>query len=195
MTEPKNLWETAWKLLHRGQADPKHAYRSPVVGTLSPTLHPRTRTLILRKAQPSTGELWCYTDRRSGKAADLAVHPRMSWTFWDPRQRIQFSGSGLTRWLPLRETDERFRQLPKHSRKAYATLAAPGTPLAEAGDGLPADWSQLSEAETDFARDNFGILVTWLDRVEILRLAKTGQRRLLATREAEAEWQLGWVVP
>ncbi|MEO0734087.1 MAG: pyridoxamine 5'-phosphate oxidase family protein [Bacteroidota bacterium] len=195
MNELKTLWETAWKLLHRGQSDANHPYRTPVVSTVSSTRHPRSRTLVLRKAQQSTGQLWCYTDRRSDKAADIEVHPFMSWTFWDPRRRIQFSGSGPTTWLPQEECTARFRQLPKHSRKAYATVHQPGTPLERPGDGLPADWPKRTEGETDYAQQYFGVLVTELDYIDILQLIKTGHRRLRAIRTPGQDWQLSWVVP
>jgi pyridoxine/pyridoxamine 5'-phosphate oxidase len=191
-----DLWEATWRLLHRGQSDPKSAYSTPVVATVSPEGKPHSRTLVLRKALKDQGQLWCYTDRRSQKAIDLTGERAcMSWTFWDRKQKIQLNASGPTTWLDTELATERFRQLPKHSRKSYATLAAPGRPLPAYSDGLPVDWDQREVSETDYASEHFGILCTTLDRMEILQLRREGHRRMLAERREGGEWLFSWIVP
>lgn len=191
-----DLWEAAWMLLHRGQSDPKSAYATPVVATVSPSGNPHSRTLVLRKAFKEKGELWCYTDRRSQKAVDLAEGSGvMSWTFWDPKKKVQLNASGSTAWLSTKTSQERFQQLPKHSRKAYATLAAPGRPVTDYTDGLPENWEDRDKADTDYAAEHFGILCTTLDRVEILRLRREGHQRMLATRNTDGDWSFSWIVP
>jgi len=191
-----DLWESAWKLLHRGQSDPKCAFSTPVVATVTADGEPRTRTIVLRKVLKVSGELLGYTDRRSNKADDLTNGSRvMSWTFWDPKKKIQLNCSGPTDWLPENLAKERFDQLPKHSRKSYATLAAPGRPQKEATDGLPKDWNQRDTRETDYAAGHFGILSTRITRAEVLQLSRDGHRRLLAERGEAEEWTFTWLVP
>lgn len=189
------FWDQAWEALLRGKADRKHPYHTPVFSTLSPTLHPRSRTLVLRKVLRATGELWCYTDRRSRKAADIAEHPGVSWTFWNPRQQLQINASGTATWLAASESEQIFHQLPHHSRKAYATLAPPGQPQAAPTDGLPPNWSKRSLAATDYAAENFGVLVTHLQAIDILRLDRQGHLRLSARRQNDASWLLEWIIP
>lgn len=191
-----DFWENAWALLLRGQSDAKSAYSTPVVATVSPDGKPHSRTLVLRKALKQSGELWCYTDRRSQKAIDLAGEPAyMSWTFWDRKRNIQINASGPTTWLSTNIANERFQQLPKHSRKSYATLAAPGRLLPGGSDGLPDDWEQRKAAETDYAGVHFGILCTRLDRMDILQLSREGHRRMLAERSGNEDWAFSWIVP
>lgn len=192
----KLLWERAWSLLLRGQADSKHPFATPVVATVTAEGLPRSRTLVLRKTDRSTGQLWCYTDRRSGKATELSQGASvMSWTFWAKGPGIQVNCSGPTDWLPEQLANERFRSLPKHSRKSYATRSAPGQPQESATDGLPADWATLPDKATDYAADHFGILCTKITRMEVLQLDRAGHRRLLAERVVDGEWQLTWLVP
>ena len=190
------LHDAAWSLLLRGQADGKHAYATPVVATVGADGTPHSRTLVLRKAIRDTGELWCYTDRRSQKARDLADNPLMAWTFWDKRHRIQVNAVGPTRWLPEAEARARFAALPKHSRKSYATLSAPGTPETDYTDGLPTDWAERPVDETDYAAEHFGVLVTTITRMDILRLRREGHERLRAVRaEGNQSFNLSWLVP
>jgi len=191
------LWDSAWALLVRGKNDAKNPFHLAVTATVSPTLHPRPRTLVLRNALKREAQLWCYTDRRSGKATDLAHPPgRMAWTFWSPRAHIQVTASGPTEWLNDERTAEIFNSLPKHSRKAYATMLAPGTPVDLYTDGLPDGWDDLELKQTDYAAANFGVLVTTLQTVDILELHREGHRRMRATRSSvDKPWNFTWLIP
>lgn len=190
------LFDAAWLLLRRGQADGKHAYATPVFATVAPDGTPRSRTLVLRRADRAAGELWCYTDRRSQKAADLEHQPTASWTFWDKRHRLQTVARGPVRWLPEDEARARFRALPKHSRKSYATRSAPGTALQNYSDGLPPDWASRELAATDYAEEFFGVSVTTITTMDVLRLSRDGHERLRASRPAAGEdFTLSWIVP
>ena len=155
---------------------------------------PRQRTVVLRSADRQLAELRTYTDRRSIKARELERNPLLSYLFWDPDTRIQFSGHGPSRWLPRDEARGVFHQLPKHARKAYATEQPPSTPLVRAGDGLPDDWPRRSEQETDYAAANFGVLITQIQYADVLRLDRDHNLRLSASR-SQGQWSLRWVVP
>jgi len=196
VTKAEKLWNLSWTLLLKGQQEANHPYRTPVVCTVSPTLHPRSRTIVLRQAVQETGSLYCYTDHRSEKVSDLLQGAgEMSWTFWDAQSRVQLTGSGPTECLDQSVTKERFRELAKHARKAYATQLAPGTQLPQPADGLPADWKHRKLADTDYAEENFCILRTVLTQVQVLEFTKDGHRRLIANRQIGQNWQFRWVVP
>lgn len=185
------LFEAAWSLLLRGKSDRKHPYAFPVLATTSPSSHPRSRTLVLRNALKDSAELWCYTDLRSGKAVDSAA---ASWTFWSPRARIQVNASGPTDWLGAARTDDIFQSIPKHSRKAYATIYPPGSATESLTDGLPRNWEDLTAEETNYAAANFGVLVTTIQEMDILQLHRDGHRRMRATRTG-GEWVFTWLIP
>jgi pyridoxine/pyridoxamine 5'-phosphate oxidase len=194
--EGEKLWKKGWELLKRGVVDKRHDYNLAVLCSVNAALHPRSRTLVLRKALEDKGELWCYTDKRSEKAkAVTAGRDTLSWTFWSPRHKIQFSGSGKSHWLGAEESQQLFASLPRHSRKAYATLSAPGSPATDRTNGLPTDWEERSLAATDYAADNFGVLITHLTEVEILFLSRDGHQRLSAKRLPFRTWELQWLVP
>lgn len=122
-------------------------------------------------------------------------NPHVNWLFWSPRKNIQLSAGGPTRLLPEKETSAIFNQLPKHSRKTYATLLPPGTAIDEATNGLPANWDELELAQTDYARTNFRVIVTSLQFVDVLQLGRSDNRRAKAIRLATGDWEANWVVP
>ena len=189
------VWTQVWHFLTAAGEGNDHPFRTPVVGNTG-AHGARLRTLVLRGADYSKGELTCYTDLRSVKVQQLATHDRLSWLFWDPTTQLQFTASGPTRWDSHPATSHIFEQLPKHGRKAYATEMPPSTPLSAAGDGLPENWAERSLSETDYAADNFGVLVTQLDRAEVLHLDRHGSRRLTAQRNGgNDQWGFTWVVP
>ena len=214
MTSPATLYETAWKHLLRAVNDKKHAFSTPSVSTVarsvdtpasSPTprtrdrapeqLAARSRRLVLRKAIREGDQLWCYTDRRSDKLTQLENSGGvLHWLFWDRKSSLQLSGGGPTRELDRAEAERRFDALEKHSRKAYATTLPPGTPLAEAGTGLPEQWEEMTREETDFARQNFTVLVTELTYVDVLHLDRAGHRRVKGVK-TDGRWEFSWVVP
>jgi len=192
----ENLWLKSWELLKRGAVDKVHDFNLGVLCSLTPTLHPRSRTLVLRKVMEEEGELWCYTDRRSAKALSInAGRNAICWTFWSPRHHLQVTASGNAHWLEERESRTIFASLPKHSRKAYATIAPPGSPSIQPTDGLPDDWEQRDLSATDYAAVNFGVLITQLTEVEVLHLSREGNQRLQASREGSEPWRLEWLVP
>lgn len=190
-----SLWKQAWDQILTAAAGQTTAFATPVVGNCSDNdSRSRLRTVVLRKADGQRHCLYCYTDRRSVKARQLQEQEVLTWLFWDSDTGLQFTGSGPTHWLTRQQANALFADLPKHSRKAYATLSPPSTHLQHASSGLPLDWDERSLAETDYARQNFGVLVTELDQAEILKLDRKGNLRLLASRNG-AEWDLQWVVP
>ena len=190
----QSLWKQVWDELNNACRGNEHRFATPALANLDASGHLRQRTVVLRKADPAAGELHFYTDRRSPKARAVNMGLPFGWLFWDPASQLQIRATGIPRWADSELAAERYASLPKHSRKAYATLSAPGTKKDEAGDGLPDNWVQRTLDDTDYARENFGIVITHLNEVEILRLDREGNLRLLAHRST-ADWSFGWIVP
>jgi pyridoxine/pyridoxamine 5'-phosphate oxidase len=194
--KPEDLWLAAWRLLTRANNDRKHAFRTASVSSVRPDGTPNARTVVMRKADREAGTIRLYTDLRSGKMTDLEAGAQLHWLLWDPKKQLQFGASGTVKRLERGRELERFAQLPKHGRKAYATLNGPGTSLTENTDGLPPNWEAMDESETDYAAANFCVLETVLERAEVLSLDRAqGHRRIRATKDETGNWALKWIVP
>lgn len=191
---PPDLWEVAWKQLSRAVHDKRHPFRTPAFCTTALDGSPHARTLVLRRVLGQS-ELWCYTDKRSEKVKEIAKCKRVQWLFWNPGSQMQVALHGQAQLLDAAQAAAIFQQFPKHSRKTYATVAAPATPLAEAGDGLPIDWETAELQKTDYAKENFCVIVSTILQADILSLGRAGHRRLSAQREAGGPWQWQWIVP
>ena len=188
------LWTQAWSLILTAAGSSDHPFSTPVLGSIHHGNVPRLRTVVLREADREGATLRCYADIRSLKINDLRENSTLSWLFWDPTEKVQVSCSGPGRCLTGEAVVAIFEKIPKHGRKAYATRQAPGTFSSQKTSGLPEDWPDLQPEETDYARENFAVVETRIDRMDVLQLGREGNHRLTARRDGEA-WQLQWVVP
>ncbi|WP_116127911.1 pyridoxamine 5'-phosphate oxidase family protein [Lewinella sp. IMCC34183] len=189
-----NVWSEIAHLLREAADDGDHPFALPTLCSSGSGGLARGRMVVLRAADPDAATLRTYTDTRSVKVDHLQAHPEFSYVFWDRETRYQLMCGGPTHWADAAETDAVFADLPKHSRKAYATRSAPGTPLPGGGSDLPEDWDSLDLDGTDYARENFGILVTTLAWADVLQLDRDGNRRALGHRRA-GEWTWEWITP
>ncbi len=190
----REVWETAWQQLSRAVHDKRHPFRTPVFCSSTAQGQPHARSLVLRKVVEQQ-QLWCYTDQRSRKVAEIGQNAQVQWHFWHPRQQLQLLLWGRARFLPAEEAVAIFQTMPKHSRKTYATLAAPGTLQKEPTDGLPAHWPTAELADTDYAAANFQVIVTEVVEADLLLLRREGHLRLRAERSTVGNWQFSWIVP
>ena len=186
-----------WHLLGAAVTSGDGPFAQPVVATSDPaTAAPRGRIVVLRGADPQAATLDFYTDRRSLKIAHLSGNGQVAFTFWDPESRLQCCAGGTARIILDDRRIEVFDELPKHGRRAYATVQSPGTVLAGPASGLPADWDDRQVAETDYALANFVIVRTVLHWADVLHLDRAGNHRLAATRAGETQpWSFHYVVP
>ena len=191
------LWQLAWQLLETAARSGDGGFALPVIATSGPKGNgPRGRIVVLRGAEREASTLSFYTDRRSLKIEQLAANPSIAWTFWDAERRLQCCAGGTARIVPDHTRDAIFADLPKHGRRAYATLQPPGTPLSGPASGLPADWDDRDADETRYARQHFAIVRTELLWADILQLDREGNTRLSAVREAaDLPWSFTYVVP
>ncbi len=191
---PAPLWDQAWQLILRGKADKKHAFNTPTFTTVGADGSPRSRTVVLRDVSREQNRLTLWTDVRSDKATHIIHNQQIAWHFWDRRSKIQVMAGGTAHLAPEDDKTALFGSLPKHSRKAYATLYPPGTPQASGTSDLPADWEQLPLEETDYVNERFLVLHTELTWADVLLLDRAGHRRMTAER-SDGDWSLSWVTP
>ncbi|PPK84283.1 pyridoxamine 5'-phosphate oxidase-like protein [Neolewinella xylanilytica] len=189
------LWREAWQLLAASTTSDTPPFATAALATTENAQVARPRTVILRDCDPTEGRLTCYSDRRAIKVKHLEEGSEFSYLCWDPKTSIQFSGGGPTRLASQADHERIFAGLAKHSRKAYATEAAPGTPLPNPATGLPDDWKDRTLPETDYALANFGIFVTRLRWAEVVKLDREGNTRLAARRGNGGDWSFHYLVP
>lgn len=175
----------AWALLAKAAAEPRHPARVVQLATRGTDGAPRLRSVILRGADPATRTLSAYTDRRSGKVAEIAAEPRAAVLAWDTEARVQIR---LTGRAELRLAGPAWQAawdaLPEAARRDYAQQGAPGTPCP-APPGAP--------AHPDLAR-HFAVLTVTVETLDWLRLAPEPHRRAGFVLDGDAP-RGTWLVP
>ncbi len=155
--------------LKRATVDRHHAWRSPVLASVSPDGTPSARTVVLRQAVVDAGgvhELHIYTDRRSPKVQALQHQPQASLLFWSPRLNWQLRVSARVSVAldgPL--VDSAWARVGVgRAAGDYLAPAAPGAPL----DGTP---------PTGPAQHQLAVLVAQVSAIDWLALHRDGHRR------------------
>jgi len=86
---PPEIRDQIWKELIRSVHDRHHAWRTPVLSTLSIDGGVNSRTVVLRGANEDENNLWVYTDARSPKVTELRNNNNGFFVFWSPRLHWQ----------------------------------------------------------------------------------------------------------
>jgi hypothetical protein len=176
---------SAWALLVRAAADPRHPCRIVQLATAGRDGAPRLRSVILRGVDPAARVLRLHTDRRSAKVAEIAAEPRVALLAWDPRARMQLRLAGAAAVLTAGPVwRAAWEATPVGSRVDYAQADPPGT-LAAVPPGEPTHPQPMQ---------NFAVILLTVDRLDWLRLARGAHRRAGFTWDGGAA-QGSWLVP
>jgi hypothetical protein len=135
----------------------------------------------------------CYTDLRSSKVQEIQAHPRISWLFYHPQEKIQLRLAGPA---SLQHDEavlaEHWAELSKPQRRDYSVVKPPGSPLI--GPGLSLPDKALTSAESEAGRENFVIIRCQVDWLDWLLLHDEGHFRAQFTWQEDKLWAR-WVTP
>ena len=175
-----DLDRDCWKMLVSAPKRPKDGFKTFTLATIGPDNAPDARTVVLRRADELTRQLWFHTDRRAAKVAQLQANNYVTLLFWDAKRQVQLRLFATT---VLHEADAdadvNWEKLWLGARKMYLSEETPGTPQIEPYPGFPPELGEAlpSEADSEAGRPNFVAVecrVLWL---EYLKLGRAGQIR------------------
>lgn len=195
-TDLHQLLASLQQALHAAPANPADPFRTAAFITAAGP-QPTARTVVLRRTDPDTRQLFFHTDTRSAKLRELAANPRVTWLFYHPLAAIQIRAEGTAAPLP---NDASIRAAwlatPAPNRLNYCTTLPPGSSLEHPDASLPAALRQTGPTlqETEFGWPNFTIVATTVTRFEWLLLQPRGARRARFTWE-NSGWTSQWLVP
>lgn len=169
-----------WAELVRASRDRHHGWRLPVLATVDARGAPQARTVVLRGADATSGELVCYTDRRSPKVAQLRVDGRGVLVFWCARLSWQLRAT-----VRLAVEDEGPRVQAAWARVAgqpgardYLAPAPPGTAVSQPG-----------VADALQAGHQLAVLSARVEALDWLELDRRhGPRRAAVDAQGRAQW-------
>lgn len=175
LSDAGGTWSRLCRWLHAGASTPTHAFRWPVISTVSADGSPESRVVVLRRFDPAARLLVVHTDLRSAKVGELRRNPRCGFLFHDPDDGLQLR---LRTTATVHHADEfarrEFDALSKYSRAAYASHARPG---AEEPPDAPFDYPPKPPADEAVAFGYFAAVACVIDSADALELHPSGHRR------------------
>jgi hypothetical protein len=189
------ILDDAWGMLVQGSESGDSPLHTAALGTVSAN-RSRVRTVILRRADPVKRIVACYTDARSRKVSELRRHPRATYLFYDPRERLQLRLAGTATIHTGDETaDSAWAELTPLGRRLYCGQA-PGSRVDRPSPGVPEELlrREPTTAETDIGRAHFSVIVCGVDYLEWLDLKFAGHRRAIFTWR-DGVMEAVWLIP
>jgi hypothetical protein len=172
-------WSLCWDLLEEGAARARVPFHTPVLATISDH-GPEARTVVLRDADREALALTCHTDARSAKFGEIRGDGRVSWLFYDPGRKLQVRIRAIASAVADGAVAERrWTGVRVGSRRCYLSTEAPGAPLPQAGNALPASLRarRPTADESETGRVNFAVVESRVVSVDCLYLDSEGHRR------------------
>ncbi len=178
-----------WALWSRGVADRRSPFRTPTLATVGTDGRPEVRTVVLREATRAQRQLVLHSDIRGAKIAALSANAALAWHFWNPRHRLQLRATGsATMHHSDAVSNSAWERLSPMQQRTYSMTEPPGSPLETEGDGLP------DAVVKDAGRQNFCVVVSRIEHIDVLQLRRGGHRRCALTWSGTA-WSAQWLIP
>jgi pyridoxamine 5'-phosphate oxidase len=183
-----SILNQAWQLLRRGVADRRHGFHTAVVANVETDGRPRSRVVILRKADAEAKVLRYHTDIRSAKWQGLTKQPAVSVLFYDAGDRVQLRVDGEAK---LHHDDDvakaAWGSSKQMSKVCYGSAPAPGSEIASFADFSLPIADDVGAIESGYV--NFGAVVIHIQTIEWLSLKVRGNRRaVFDLRTNQAKW-------
>ena len=169
--EAMALIDRASALFSKAPANTDAPFRYPVLTTVARDGSPNGRTVVLRTVNPATWQATMHTDSRAEKVAELAGNKSAMLVFYDHQARMQLRLKGtLGENLDKAALEGIWARLPAHNRLSYQASPSIHSAINTADHGIDPS-ADLSGFE------NFSELIFSTETVDILQLARSGNRR------------------
>jgi len=200
-TNLDDAFRDAWNKLYKGAVKRNEPFHLPTIATTNGKT-PECRTVVLRATDTKKFTLTCWSDVRTPKVADLKIYPEMSWLFWSKNQSLQIRAMGQTIVQHCNEeTKKVWGKIAPKNRRDYCAAYPPGYYFSDIDpDKIYPNWwgddEKMNAESTDFGYENFVLITTTVQKIDLLHLHREGhQRAHFAFSSVSQDWKKDWVVP
>jgi hypothetical protein len=194
----QEILERVWTLLERGTTNRKDDFHTCALATIGLNGGPEIRTVVLRKVFPELRILLCHVDLRSPKIAEIEKESSVSWLFYHVEEKLQLRIRGRATIQTNSElADLQWENTGLFSRRCYCG-DAPGTSKSLPSTGLPGfliDREPTLEESEQLGRENFAVLSSTIDEIDVYELHVRGHRRSLFKWNERGALETHWLTP
>ncbi len=195
------LRETVWRELANATGDTNQPWFLGSFGSLGES-SPEIRTLVLRRVEVGSRSLIWHSDVRSPKFSQLERAGETSVHFWTPTHRVQLVVRGESQTLSSGElVDQEWKSSQLTSRRAYLGKMPPGAKADAMTVNFPTEFETRppTDAESQAGKENFGVISTVVQEMDLLILRQTGNVRAMYRWNdhdlANQQWEETWICP
>jgi pyridoxamine 5'-phosphate oxidase len=197
---PQELAEieaVCWQLLQNGASSRKSALHQCTIATAVDGIA-LMRTVVLRRVEPESKQLYFHTDSRSSKLTDFKKISQLSWLFYDQSVATQIRLSGN---IIVHQQDDLCRQhwdkTGHHSRRYYMSDNIPSVPLSKPSTGLNPSLTTFdySIEESEKGYENFVVVESSIQWMEWYYTHHSGNKRAAFNYLKGQLQEANWVSP
>lgn len=180
-----NIWSDIENATKSG-----NAFSTMCLSTITVDNRPKSRTIMLRRADYNEATITFSTDIRSGKIKEITCNPYVSLVGYDRTTTTQIRIEGKAE-IDKNESDrQKIWNNNNHSlRRLFTSLQKPGS---EIDDPNEMDYGINEGALIETPPNNFAIISIRVEMIEWLDLDKTPHQRL-KFRQLISGWEANWL--
>lgn len=189
------ILKRVWKHLDLGVLESKHPFHTPVFGTVNED-RPEMRVVVLRRFWRRPPGLAFHTHSGSPKLDQIRANPAAAWVFYHPSESFQVRISGRAEiHLDDDLANEQWEATSLFARRCYIGKA-PGKQSKKPTHGLPEKLvdREPSAEESRAGRENFAVITTSIETVDVMELDVKGHRRSFFDWRGD-ELEMKWLTP
>lgn len=160
--------------------------------------YPEVRTVVFRRHNIESGNIFFHTDRRSKKVIEIQNNPSACLLGYNSQKKYQIRFRGKIE-LHIKDDVARsaWKNIGASSRRCYLTQNAPGTHVSSPTSGLIKnhELSAPTFEESEDGFDKFTVCHFLISEIEWLFLHSNGHRRAIFYLQNNSEWKSQWLQP
>lgn len=184
-----------WERIARGAVDKKDPFQVLTLISIRDNL-PNPRSVILRKVDVRSKELFFHSDMRASKIDDISQIGEVSVHGWHPRNRLQLRIKGVATLHHSNSLwEEEWSRLSPTSKLNYSSDLNPGLPIERPEEG----WNSYAvveeiEKKSESWKSNFCVISFKVSEIEGLILSRGKHLRANFTW-VDSTTTSTWLVP
>ena len=188
------IFDKTWEIIEEGIKDGSSPFHVGIVATVNQKGNPAARSVVIRNNDKDKKNISFNTDIRSNKWNELKLKPKLSFTFYDFKRKLQIRISGKAKLHNKNKiADSAWGAMEEMSKICYASPLTPST-LITSPEQTDSFLKSFNLKLLKSGKNNFGRIVVDIKEIDWLFLIHTGHRRARFTIKKD-KVGMNWIAP